>query len=137
MALQLMDRVKWSVCFEFDKVFEATLIGLPKDHPFHLIGWEKDEPNGGWGRDINKTYTDTEMERRNYLSPLITWPSTRFVFARWVDEKDLTKINQQTSVKAFAGLNCKGCNEHFPFAAPNQSDGTFACWSCKRYPFYR
>lgn len=30
--------------------------------------------------------------------------------------------------------NCKSCKETVLMAEPNQSDGTFVCWSCRNYP---
>ena len=29
---------------------------------------------------------------------------------------------------------CKGCSEASHMAEPNQEDGTFMCWSCRKYP---
>lgn len=31
------------------------------------------------------------------------------------------------------GCNCTKCGEAFPFAEPNQPDGSFKCWSCRNY----
>lgn len=31
------------------------------------------------------------------------------------------------------GYSCKKCKELFPFAEPNQSDGTLICYSCRKY----
>ena len=29
------------------------------------------------------------------------------------------------------GLNCRKCQDHFPWAEPNQNDGTLICFSCR------
>lgn len=29
---------------------------------------------------------------------------------------------------------CKGCSESSHMAEPNQEDGSFMCWSCRKYP---
>lgn len=29
------------------------------------------------------------------------------------------------------GLNCRKCNDHFPWAEPNQPDGTLICFACR------
>jgi hypothetical protein len=142
MAFQLMDRVRWTdtgmgTC-------DATVIGIPKTMPFmfsYLIGWEDHENHLGLGWLI-KDRTQKELEMNHTLSSDITFPPIRFVRARWVDDKCLDLISHgkqqasQASIKASAGLNCKGCNNYFPFAEA-KPDGTFVCWTCKRYPFYK
>lgn len=30
------------------------------------------------------------------------------------------------------GCNCKKCKEHNEYAEPNQSDGSFICYSCRK-----
>lgn len=35
------------------------------------------------------------------------------------------------------GCHCKKCGNHFPFAEPNQDDGTLVCWNCRNYPHYK
>jgi formylmethanofuran dehydrogenase subunit E len=36
-------------------------------------------------------------------------------------------------VKRSNGLNCNKCGELFPYAEPNQKDGTLVCYSCRNY----
>ena len=44
----------------------------------------------------------------------------------------------QTSVaSAVSGCHCSKCNNHFPFAEPNQADGTLICWNCRNYPYFK
>lgn len=31
-----------------------------------------------------------------------------------------------------AGLKCGRCQEFYPYAEPNQPDGTLKCWSCRQ-----
>jgi len=33
------------------------------------------------------------------------------------------------------GLHCKVCNEMFPYAKPNQDDGSLVCYSCRQNPW--
>ena len=33
------------------------------------------------------------------------------------------------------GMICNKCNEFFPMANANQSDGTMICWQCSKYPY--
>jgi hypothetical protein len=34
------------------------------------------------------------------------------------------------------GINCKKCNDFLGMAEPNQPDGSFVCWRCRKYPTY-
>jgi hypothetical protein len=47
------------------------------------------------------------------------------------DDLDLVLISAHT------GYHCKKCHNHFPFAEPNQPDGTMICWNCRNYPHYK
>lgn len=38
---------------------------------------------------------------------------------------------------AKAGCHCRKCREYFPFAEPNQTDGSLVCWNCRNYPHYQ
>jgi hypothetical protein len=31
------------------------------------------------------------------------------------------------------GCTCKACGEIYPYAEPNQKDGSFKCWSCRNF----
>lgn len=35
------------------------------------------------------------------------------------------------------GMCCAKCGEFSGYAAANREDGTFVCWSCKAYPYYK
>jgi hypothetical protein len=35
------------------------------------------------------------------------------------------------------GMCCTDCGEFYAMAATNRGDGTFACWACRHYPFYK
>lgn len=44
----------------------------------------------------------------------------------------IDKIHTSTHGKGCAGLSCKACNNFCPYVdAPNQSDGSFKCYSCR------
>lgn len=36
-------------------------------------------------------------------------------------------------VKKSKGCRCKKCGETYPYAEPNQQDGSFKCWSCRNF----
>lgn len=54
------------------------------------------------------------------------------IWAEW--EKSKTSLVSGVSgSKAYPnGLNCKRCKELYPYAEPNQADGTLICFGCKR-----
>jgi hypothetical protein len=31
------------------------------------------------------------------------------------------------------GMNCEKCNEFYPYAVPNQKNGTLICYSCRNF----
>lgn len=39
--------------------------------------------------------------------------------------------NNITPNTVSGGMNCKKCNAYNQYAAPNQADGTFICYSCR------
>ena len=46
-----------------------------------------------------------------------------------MDDDDFAVIVKRKS----NGCVCKKCGETFPYAEPNQKDGTLICWSCRNY----
>jgi len=36
-------------------------------------------------------------------------------------------------VRRSNGCTCKHCGEIYPYAEPNQRDGSFKCWSCRNF----
>lgn len=55
----------------------------------------------------------------------------------WVQGDWHVVTNKAPPVTHPNGANCEKCQEHFPFAVPNQENGTMICWSCRNYPFYK
>lgn len=48
----------------------------------------------------------------------------------YIQENLISKISS-----ILDGLFCRHCHEFYDMAAPNQSDGTLVCWSCRRDPY--
>ena len=51
--------------------------------------------------------------------------------------KTLSKVYGEAMIVAErkrkkSGCTCKGCGDIFPYAEPNQEDGSFKCWNCRR-----
>ncbi len=47
----------------------------------------------------------------------VTWPPA-------VEAESVKKINKD-------GCDCKKCKEFYPYAEPNQDDGTLICYQCR------
>lgn len=58
------------------------------------------------------------------FSPFISFPPT---WSNDYDIKDLPKVELKD------GCICEKCEEYYPYAVPNQSDGTLICWSCRHF----
>lgn len=43
----------------------------------------------------------------------------------------LEAISAEQKKKDCDGCNCKKCKEYFPYAEPNQEDGTLICYACR------
>lgn len=39
------------------------------------------------------------------------------------------------SKKYVDGMFCRNCHSYFPYAEPNQKDGTMLCYSCRNNPY--
>lgn len=61
--------------------------------------------------------------------------------AYWMPAGESVEFVRQGSAigarAAVGGCHCKKCGNHFPFAEPNQDDGTLVCWNCRNYPHYK
>lgn len=60
-----------------------------------------------------------------------------------IDQKHIGRWGFLITEKAFGGKHnndgcfCCCCKQYFMYAAPNQEDGRFACWSCKTDERYK
>lgn len=58
--------------------------------------------------------------------------SFSFDFVDQIIDEDDEDDDYPVIVKRFAnGCKCIKCGENFPYAEPNQKDGTLICWSCR------
>jgi hypothetical protein len=44
---------------------------------------------------------------------------------------DLLELGVEECSKNSNGCVCKKCKELYPYAEPNESDGTFSCYGCR------
>lgn len=51
----------------------------------------------------------------------------------WVDDDFPVIVKESQRKSKGNGCTCAKCGEHYPYAEPNLSDGTFKCWSCRNY----
>lgn len=56
-----------------------------------------------------------------------------FDFIDETKEDDYPVIVKRSSKRKSNGCTCDKCGEIYPYAEPNQSDGTFKCWSCRNF----
>lgn len=82
----------------------------------------------------NGTWADTFMSSCKHCD---TYPK---VWSNYHVKKIHIPIDMETSVEVIKtpityGHNCTGCKQYSDYAAPNQDDGTFKCYSC-RHPMF-
>jgi len=49
----------------------------------------------------------------------------------WTMVPDLEPVAKAAKPKDKDGCDCKKCKEFYPYAEPNQDDGTLICYSCR------
>ncbi len=60
----------------------------------------------------------------------VTIPSGWFTVGPWIDSTSV-KEPAKAKKKDKDGCDCKKCKEYFPYAEPNQEDGTLICYACR------
>jgi hypothetical protein len=128
----LGDRVSWSV-----RGCDGTIIGVPVDlqSMIVLVGWVKDgPPHFHW--DIKQHSHLLQSDPCDLIQNI-----RQYKWAYWVGLNELVLVDRAdapVAIKVQAPVQCKRCkNRDFPFAEANQADGSFMCWSCQHYPFYK
>lgn len=60
--------------------------------------------------------------------------STKFLGcqALYANDSHVAGIKQ-----AMDGMSCSSCKQFSKYAEANQEDGSFRCWSCSAYPYYK
>lgn len=63
----------------------------------------------------------------------ITWTHTGSGFGGWIyTVPNLpTQCEPEKKEKIKDGCDCKKCKEFYPYAEPNQDDGTLLCYKCR------
>ena len=53
-------------------------------------------------------------------------------YVRWFHPTDIMKVHPRMILNKYPnGCKCRECSEHYPYAEPNQQDGTLLCYSCR------
>jgi hypothetical protein len=89
----------------------------------------------GYGTDIilgwmTKEESPSNARDRNQPSLENDYVPNQALYKRGITVKRI----MQVAIKIINGLDgfpCKRCTNFFPYALPNQSDGTLICWSCR------
>ncbi len=83
-----------------------------------ILGWMANEPRPNDARDRSQTSLEN-----NYV------PNQRqYVYGKTVKRTLPVAIR---IVNGLDGFPCRKCTNFFPYALPNQNDGTLICWSCR------
>lgn len=108
---------------------QSTIIGIPINgfnKGLILLGWQDNK--NGWMLDSDSKDLIGNTNLINNISQYIT--------AYWVPIYEIKLI--KSTIKQNHSVQCKRCqNKDFPYAEPNQPDGSFICWSCTKYFFYK
>lgn len=51
----------------------------------------------------------------------------------WFYGISIPPLEEKAVVKPKDGCQCKKCLEMYPYAEPNQEDGSLICWACRNY----
>jgi hypothetical protein len=102
------------------RVAEFVIIGLKEPETYIL--WVQDRALAAW------TIEDNHLEDYGIASEYLGKEGWR------VEEKLLREVSGAKQPVMNAGQSCVCCREWFVWAGANQSDGQFACWSCRHDP---
>lgn len=95
-----------------------------------------------WAQDHNHSFTiaspDSGDEGVNATSGFFTWLIQEKHAT--IDLLDLVErlelyLDHVRSKKYVDGMFCRNCRSYFPYAEPNQKDGTMLCYSCRNNPY--
>ena len=98
----------------------ATVIAVKKP-PYGndiILGWQAEDDHPIDVRQRSSPSTENE-----YI-PNQAW----FIYGKSV-KRSLTVAVK--IVNGLDGFSCKKCNTFYPYALPNNKDGTLICWSCR------
>lgn len=109
-------------------IAEIEMYGEPK----LMIGWKSTEfPSA---TSVNIHVNPQATDRITYLKKIPNFEE--FIYADVLHENNcLRKPITQAKSSGFDGSNCKSCREPVYMAGPNQTDGSFVCYSCKQNPY--
>lgn len=114
---------------ESDEIYSATAVGRAHPSGFKtvLFGWktQSEAPSFAWNGQLSLGHS--------YLLQL------QLAYGHWVYRGDRvwivpTPTAQGSVIRATHTdpLRCTGCGNFDNYAAPNQTDGTFKCYSCRQ-----
>jgi hypothetical protein len=64
-------------------------------------------------------------------APKGQWITIPLPFVYNINIPDLPAEIVETKKKVSDGCTCKKCREFYPYAEPNQKDGTLVCYGCR------
>lgn len=115
---------------------EATLIIFDEADPVQpfALGWKLDQHCPKNRAELTPLFRTASCERitRKHIDALADYP-----FFLWVYSNIEVELLQSTSdAPSLSGARCNSCKQYSDYASANQSDGSFKCWTCQKYPHY-
>lgn len=98
----------------------ATIIATKKTYPSTevILGWTANEEHPKDARSRAQTAPENEYVPNQAL----------YSYGKSVKRTLPVAIQIKNGLDGFP---CKKCTNFFPYALPNQNDGTLICWSCR------
>lgn len=82
--------------------------------------------------DLNDMHQPVEESSCHYIGDGLkaTHEDEDFI---WNEQLDFDFVKELAKPVNKDGCICKKCGEMYPYAEPNQPDGTMICYSCRKY----
>lgn len=100
----------------------GTLIAIYNDGSKFLFGWKDQEivPQNSRSRDgVSLSTSYNYIPNQGDFIRSLTLSSSGMVHSKVLESGEMD------------GCVCKECKEFYPYAEPNQDDGTLICYSCR------
>jgi DNA-directed RNA polymerase subunit RPC12/RpoP len=118
---------------------EGTVIAFFGENAARMIiGWVR-------GVDVPSTFCSFMLDH-SVLKKGGDWKAVpdvdRYSRGTWLQAIDVQGIAIKSPfassvVMKSSGCACNRCGEFYPWAEPNQENGTLVCWNCRSHRFYR
>jgi hypothetical protein len=112
------------------KIYSSTVVGGKHPHGYDsvLFGWksEDDAPSCAW--DSKLSTLEPVLLQLQLTYGYWVRPSDRV----WIITSDALTHGSRGQSTSTNHISCTGCGNFNNYAVPNQTDGTFKCYSCRQ-----